>query len=287
VALAGSGKDCVDKTQASSELSGSSDMAATSSATEQDSLTAEVAAGGGQSTTQDDLATGGSGEVSSDQSQAGSSEVIIEEPASDTNVYGGSGTEPQPAYAQPVVIEKEKDADDKADMRGLTVGLQGGVEGYTGQLAPVIRPGPTYGVTANLRPSKVLGLELAYSGAANEFRTSGDTDGADLVRNGGRALVTLGLGAAPVQPYLLGGVGIDRLNVRGDRAGFRDDTSGSVPVGAGLRTHIGNFTADARLNYNVLFNEDWAGGTADRDILGVETSRAGSYQGTIQLGSTF
>ena len=44
-------------------------------------------------------------------------------------------------------------------MRGLTVTLGGGVEGYTQALAPAVSPGPSVGVNANLRPSRVLGLE--------------------------------------------------------------------------------------------------------------------------------
>jgi hypothetical protein len=53
-------------------------------------------------------------------------------------------------------------------------------------------------------------------------------------------------------------------------------------VGVGLRTHIGDFTADARVNYNVLLNEDFApAATGDNDIT------TGSYNGTINLGGTF
>ncbi len=171
-------------------------------------------------------------------------------------------------------------------MRGLSVLIGGGVEGYTGALAPEINPGATAGVTAALRPSKVFGLELGYSGAVNNLDRLADlggTGGPDLVRNGGQAAVTFGLAATPVQPYVLGGVGFSDYNFRGAGAaagGFTDDMVGNVPVGAGLRTHIGNFTADARLNYNFLFDQDFAG--VDDGL-----NEIGRYSGTLNIGGTF
>lgn len=219
---------------------------------------------------------------------------------------GGSGyqTEPlrEPPVTQPVEpvtppsgafipITEDEDVtvrrESKADMRGLTLMVGGGVEGYTGALAPEINPGPAYGVTASIKPSKVLGIELGYSGAVNNLDPSvGDlsgTSGPDIVRNGGQAALTFGLGAAPVQPYLLGGIGFSDYNVRGAgaaAAGYSDDMVGNVPVGAGLRTHIGNFTADLRANYNFLFDQDFAG---------VDTgfNENGRYSGTLNIGGTF
>jgi hypothetical protein len=179
-----------------------------------------------------------------------------------------------------VTVREESDA----DMRGLTLMVGGGVEGYTGALAPSINPGPAYGVTASIKPSKVLGIELGYSGAVNNLDSPlAGTDGPDLVRNGGQAALTFGLGAAPVQPYVLGGIGFSDYNVRGagaGAAGFGDDMVGNVPVGAGLRTHIGNFTADLRANYNFLFDQEFAG--VDTGL-----NENGRYSGTLNIGGTF
>jgi hypothetical protein len=186
--------------------------------------------------------------------------------------------------------DDEKNKESKSDMRGLTWMLGGGVEGYTGALAPAVNPGPAWGVTVALKPSKVLGLELGYNGAVNEIdngSSTGSAPGADIVRNGGQAAATVGLTASPVQPYLLGGVGINRYNVRGTGGGFRSDTSGNVPLGGGLRTHIGNFTADLRANYNVLFDNQFA--SADTtDVAGADvTTNGGRYNGMLQIGGTF
>ncbi|QSQ22348.1 hypothetical protein JY651_45730 [Pyxidicoccus parkwayensis] len=215
------------------------------------------------------------------------------------NATGGSGISqaptPPPEYApsaaaaepiQPLETEKKKE---KNDMRGLSLMVGGGVEGYTGALAPQISPGATAGVTAAIRPSKVFGVELGYSGALNNVKVGGSsegvTSGPDLVRNGGTAVATLGLMATSWQPYVLGGIGISDYNFRGGEAlGYRDDTVGSVPAGVGLRGAVGHFTVDARANYNFLFDKEFAPGVASG---GGDFENGGSYQGTVSVGGTF
>ena len=222
-------------------------------------------------------ATGGSGDVQLDPQSSLQRDYDVQVGEVDTSIpsddaFGGAG------------FDEEKDeGQKKGDMRGLTVLIGAGVEGYTGGLAPEINPGATVGVMAGLRPSKVLGLELGYSGAVNNLDADVGGSGPDIVRNGASAAVTLGLSAAPVQPYVLGGFGMNWYNIRnGEGLGFRDDTSSRIPVGVGLRTHIGDFTADARVNYNVLVHEDFAPATVDRGEI-----TNGSYNGTINLGGTF
>lgn len=193
----------------------------------------------------------------------------FQEPRVTEEGVGGAGFEPRSSAK-------------RADMRGVTVLFGGGIEGYTGELAPGVNPGGTAGVSATFRPSRVIGLELGYSGALNEVdeRFVGtEKNGTDIVRNGAHAALTMGLTATPLQPYVLGGVGVHYYNVRnGEAAGFQDDTVGAVPVGLGLRSHMGRFTADARLNYNFLLGQQFAPSNN-------ETS--GSYTGTINLGGTF
>jgi len=197
--------------------------------------------------------------------------------------------EPSSGAFTPITEESNQNVkkESKANMRGLTLTVGGGVEGYTGALAPEINPGPAYGVQADIKPSKVFGLELGYSGAVNNLDPRvgdiGTSSGPDLVRNGGQAALTFGLAATPVQPYVLGGVGFSDYNFRGAgaaAAGFRDDMVGNVPVGAGLRTHIGSFTADLRANYNFLFDQDFTG--VDSGL-----NENGRYSGTLNIGTTF
>jgi hypothetical protein len=220
-------------------------------------------------------ATGGSGDISlQPQSSLERDYDDVEVgsvPLSGDDAFGGSGME-----------DMDKNKESNANMRGLTVLLGAGVEGYTGGLAPEINPGASVGVTAAIKPSKTFGLELGYSGAVNNLDTDVSGRGPDIVRNGAQAAVTVGLSAAPVQPYLLGGFGMNWYNVRnGESLGFRDDTNSKVPVGIGLRTHIGSLTADLRANYNFLIADDFAPGVDAGDATTVR------YNGTHNIGGTF
>jgi hypothetical protein len=196
------------------------------------------------------------------------------------------------------VVEVQREEKTNA-LSGTTVLLGGGVEGYTGSLASRIAPGPSYGVAIDFRPTDVFGLELAYSGAANELRgkvTNGvnASSGPDVLRNGGRMLLSLGLAATPVQPYLTAGVGINRYDFRGASAiyGFKDDTAGEVPVGLGFRAQAGSFTADLRGLYLVPFEQDIEPGIATSTTINtttgqVHTGNAGRYQGELRIGATW
>jgi hypothetical protein len=192
-------------------------------------------------------------------------------------------------------LAREAGRESSADMRGIAVLLGGGVEGYTSTLGSDIRPGAAYGATLMIRPTKVLGVEIAYAGAANNFNRNvvqdvGTSRGPDVVRNGGQAVATLGLTAAPLQPYVLAGIGLSSYSVRTEAAGFQDDTVGNVPLGGGLRLHMGHFTADARLNYNLLIDQQFAASapsTTPGTPLNEAFSNGGIYTGTVNLGATF
>jgi hypothetical protein len=178
-------------------------------------------------------------------------------------------------------------------MRGLMVTAGAGAEGYTGPLRHDVRTGIGWGVTGSIKPTKVFGLELGYSGAANQFSneafTSGiDTStGVDMIRNGAHVAATFGLGAAPVQPYVLAGIGIDRYTVRPGNTFFRDTTSGNIPLGLGIRTYIGRFTADLRGAYNVVLSNHLTTSVGSSPGLGGNILNAGRWDGTLNLGGTF
>lgn len=190
--------------------------------------------------------------------------------------YGGSGVDEERSLMR---------AEERGSDKGLYVLLGGGTEGYTGELAPNVNAGFAYGATVGFKPTRGLGLELAYSGGLSDIDTfgpGGAADGADIIRNGGQAAVTVGLVPTKLQPYLMGGIGIENHNVRGIApvAGFEDDTSGYVPAGVGLRYNIGSLlTADARVSYNIPFAQDFA--PVDNDIWN------GRYQALLQLGGTY
>ncbi|MBN8472947.1 hypothetical protein JYJ95_41125 [Corallococcus exiguus] len=219
----------------------------------------------------------------------------------DSSLYGeqatgGSGVTtppPAPSYTpsatanndiQPLEVEKKS----KNDKKGLTLLIGGGVEGYTGALAPQLAPGPSAAVTASLKPTSVLGVEVGYSGALNNIKNAGSAgadDGPDLVRNGGQAALTVAVTPTAVQPYLLGGIGISNYHFRGGESlGYSDDTVGNIPAGVGVRGHFGHFTADLRGYYNFLFDKQFA---PDIDPGGSDPSGGGSYTTTLNVGGTF
>ncbi|MCY1040275.1 hypothetical protein OV208_02995 [Corallococcus sp. bb12-1] len=213
--------------------------------------------------------------------------------SSSADATGGSGIAPAPATdfrpsatsddIKPLEVEKKS----KSKTKGLTLLIGGGVEGYTGALAPQLAPGPSAGVTASIKPTSVLGIEVGYSGALNNIKDAGvfgANDGPDLVRNGGQAALTLAITPTPVQPYLLGGIGISNYHFRGGEAlGYSDDTVGNVPAGVGLRGHFGHFTADLRGSYNFLFDKQFAPNIES----GGDPSGGGSYNASLNVGGTF
>lgn len=234
-------------------------------------------------------------------------EVPNESEFRDDDFVGGSGSEgtmTPPAETQPrsdMWIEEEtttqvtmrEEREERPWERGVTVLLGGGVEGYTGQLAPQINPGPQWGVGAAFKPTRIFGVELGYSGAVNNIDGSSgallEGGDANVTRHGGHAVATLGLTATAVQPYILGGIGVDRYIVNEEARGeFNNNTVGQVPVGVGLRTNIGNFTADLRGNYGILFEQEFAPGVGGTDLGDIgDRTPTGRYGGSLRLGASF
>lgn len=197
---------------------------------------------------------------------------------------------PEAAPPEAIAVETEEPTMEPykggPDLKGLTVLAGGGVEGYTDNLAGQLNPGPGWSAVADIKPFKALGLELGYSGAATEVdhdvanAAQGATSGADFIRHGGHAALVVGA-PTPVQPYVLGGYGLDRYTWRGSELGrFQSDTSSTIPVAVGLRSHTGHFTADLRAGYDVLLSQDF-----DRAVDNNVTT--GRYTGLLQFGGTF
>lgn len=180
-----------------------------------------------------------------------------------------------------VRVTREKKYDDK----GPYALIGGGVEGFTGKLAPNVNPGVTYGAELGFKPFSGLGLELGYNGGLHDLDVGpgGTRSGADVVRNAGQAAVIVDVPLGRIQPYALGGIGVNNYNVRTPAFasnGFRDDTSGYVPTGVGLRFNLSRtITADARATYNIPFSENFAPFDTG--------AGSGRYQGMLQLGGQY
>jgi hypothetical protein len=207
----------------------------------------------------------------------------------DPNVPPRSAVEvPAEVDVTQVTVEETDDREEKrkfTDNLRITVG--GGVEGYTGILNNRVNAGPTWAATIGTHPMRGFGAEIAYSGAVNEVNGGIATgpnhavNGADIVRNGGHVAITLSAPTPYVQPYAVGGIGVDRYQVRGGQQfGFDSDTAGRVPLGAGVQTRVGPFTADARIQYNALFDQEFAEFTTNE-------GQGGGYTGMLQVGGRF
>lgn len=186
-----------------------------------------------------------------------------------------------------VELDLQQPISERRDHKGLYVFIGGGVEGYTGELAPTLNPGPAWGATVGFKPWQQLGLEAQYSGAANDldagYGPGGARNGADVIRNGGQVAAVVDLTRSALRPYAMAGIGLENFNVRGaDTLGnFQDDTAGYVPAGVGVRYKLGpTISLDARVNYNFGFGRDFVPG----EDLDLGDNR---YQGLLQLGGVY
>lgn len=195
-------------------------------------------------------------------------------PSSETNVTVITGEQGQP---------KEKKPNE-----GLGVALLGGVEGYTSSLAPRLNPGGGWGLMVTAQPTPIVGLELAYSGANNRI-TDPNTSGASrIIRTGGQADLKFSLLPRAVEPYLFGGIGINRATIRSNTpdSGYQPDTFGSVPVGGGVNFHAGHLVVGARGTYDWLFGQSFAPTSGSK--LGITSAPFGDiWRADLNLGGTF
>ncbi len=216
--------------------------------------------------------TGGTGEMAAPPSAVTPPEQAVPPAA--------TGQEQTVVVAGPPCPAPQK----KAPSAGVTLSALGGVESYTGPLAARIDPGVGYGVNLTMQ-RKILGMELAYSGATNVIGEGGGR----LMRNGANVDAKVTLYPGVVEPFVYGGVGVSRATFSGLPAetAFHADTFGQVPLGAGLVFHIGAFTAGARLAYNFLFDQQFTDVSSTAAVLGLSVPSSNLWNGEVQLGGRF
>ncbi|MGA9522701.1 MAG: hypothetical protein WBV82_14635 [Myxococcaceae bacterium] len=162
------------------------------------------------------------------------------------------------AIAGPVEAESRKKEEGKQG--DFNVFLRGGVGDYTGDLGELTSSGPVWGVTFNVQPWNVIGLELSYNGSRNVVQDEFIADNPFVNRNGASGLVRLGLPFLErVRPFVGAGFGASYANVTGRAGGrYQDDLMAELPVAAGLEFNSGGVTAGLRGTYRYLFDEAWA-----------------------------
>ncbi|MGQ0507735.1 MAG: hypothetical protein ACT4TC_20730 [Myxococcaceae bacterium] len=147
--------------------------------------------------------------------------------------------------------------DRKGNVQGdFNVFVKGGVGTFTGGLKSAAQAGPAYGVVLNMQPWQIIGFELGYDGSRHVAAAEA---GAGLYRNGGTALIKLGLPLLTrVRPFVGSGIGATYVSTFGASNTLRNDLMEEIPLMTGLEFNLGALTAGVRGGYRFLLDEDFA-----------------------------
>jgi hypothetical protein len=172
-------------------------------------------------------------------------------------------------------VAEARERDKQGDFNVL---LGGGVGGFTGDLATITDPGPTWRATINVQPWNVLGYEITYDGSRNQIDDERLATKPALTRHGLAGMLKL---APPfiekVRPFLGIGLGASMLRVTEGAEGlYKNDLMEEVPVTAGLEFNTGAVSAGLRTNYRWLLDEGFAG-----------KLEGGYLDGAVTLGARF
>ena len=205
---------------------------------------------------------------------------------------GATGSETVSSRSDSVSVEETK-VENGHWLKGASILVGAGVEGYTGSLASRVGPGPAWNLILGIQPSSVFGFEFAYQGALNSVKFSNfglsTKGGADIVRTAGQANVTFAFGPWKVQPFVLAGLGInhDSVSDNARAVGFNSDTNGYIPVGGGLRGQIEGVMVDLRGCWQLPFSDNLFPGNANENTLGLATGHFGRWNATLNVGGTW
>ena len=210
--------------------------------------------------------------------------------------YGFQQSYPLPSDTPPMNLPpapRQERQDTESWSHGASILVGGGVEGYTGSLAPRVNVGPAWNVIFGVHPSSVFGIEFTYSGAINSIKYTNfglpSGNSVDIFRNGGQANVTFGLGPWALQPFVLAGAGANYYSVSdaARSAGFSSGWAGYIPVGGGIRGRIHGVTVDIRGSWDLPFSDHLYPGGTGQDTLGLSTGNYGRWNATLNVGGTF
>jgi hypothetical protein len=167
----------------------------------------------------------------------------------------------------------------------VNVFVDGGIGGYTGDLGELSATGPTWGVTLNVQPYKMLGFEVGYDGSKNDvtddrFRAA---EAPSFIRHGATTLLKVSPPVEKIRPFVGAGLGVSYVYVRGAGAGvtYSSDLMQEVPLAAGLEFNSGALTAGIRGTWRVLVDDNFADGAVPGDASGA------LVDGTLTVGGRF
>lgn len=157
-----------------------------------------------------------------------------------------------PALAQVDVDTQEDEAVIRVERQPLRVGVNVGVNSFTGEAGDLTGAGAFLGVNAGVQPWRIVGVEVGYEGSRNPVE---DVEGS-LWRHNVSALAKVGptLGQNQnIRPFVGAGVGMSYINPTGDaEADFRTDYVSEVPLALGVEAQLGPVNAGVRATYRIL-----------------------------------
>jgi hypothetical protein len=153
----------------------------------------------------------------------------------------------------------------------VNVFVDGGIGGYTGDLGGLTATGPTWGVTLNLQPYKMLGFEVGYDGSKNDvtddrFRAA---EAPSFIRHGASSLVKVSPPFEKIRPFVGAGLGVSYVYANGEAVGpYDSDIMEEVPLAVGLEFNTGALTAGIRGTYRILVDDNFADAAVPGDASG-------------------
>lgn len=168
---------------------------------------------------------------------------------------------------------------------GVAVSIGGGVGGFIEEDArDVADMGGAWDARLVIGTRSVLGVELAYIGAAYDLEAPLLDDDAFLVSNGAEIAARLNLiPGAPVTPIVFGGIGFRHFSLTNDDFNqsriLDDEDVAHFPVGAGLAFHVDDLLVELRGEVRPT--------TGDDDMLGDDDTNLSTWAAKARLGFVF
>jgi hypothetical protein len=168
---------------------------------------------------------------------------------------------PTPVRVTPVVEEPTY-----VDRVGVALTVGAGVSSFLdADTRDFTQPGAGWAARMSIGTRELLGLELGYTGTAQEIDALGLDNDAVLVSNGVDAALRVNLGPeAAMQPFLFGGLGWRHYNVTNadtNTSSIKDeDDVIEFPVGAGLGFRAGGLALELRTTFRPAGDSDLMGG---------------------------
>lgn len=157
---------------------------------------------------------------------------------------------------QEAVVPTGKRYEAKPSLLSLQAGL--GVNDYRGELSNNVETGLSWDLRGGIGNDRMIGGELAFTGAMNDTTTGDNQLGANVNRaaimNTGDAQARLNITTEKQwQPYVAAGLGFMSLDVRDKDSIVDDGNAITLPLSAGVQFYTkSRLSFGGRFNYRVL-----------------------------------